>query len=150
MLHLTPDFNTLRKDNCKTRRKTFRLWDLARLILESWRYIYLFSYQRWQRSCWTSASTTRRARISWSPTSPWALTLSLWTMRTHAHTGGKTTTMLMILVSLLWSAPAQTVGQTIRTPAIWDAIALIMTSLWYILQQPIRRTTSYGLWSFPI
>ena len=29
----------------------------------------------------------------------------------------------------LWSAPEQTVEQTIVTPMIWDAIALIMTSL---------------------
>ena len=29
----------------------------------------------------------------------------------------------------LWSAPEQTVDQTIETPVIWDAIALIMTSL---------------------
>ena len=30
---------------------------------------------------------------------------------------------------LLWSAPEQTVEQSIETPVIWDAIALIMTSL---------------------
>ena len=30
----------------------------------------------------------------------------------------------------LWSAPEQTVQQTIETPMICDAIALIMTSLW--------------------
>ena len=29
----------------------------------------------------------------------------------------------------LWSAPEQTVGQTIKTLVIWDAIALIMTSM---------------------
>ena len=29
----------------------------------------------------------------------------------------------------LWSAPEQTVEQTIVTPVIWDAIAPIMTSL---------------------
>ena len=29
----------------------------------------------------------------------------------------------------LWSAPEKTVKQTIETPVIWDAIALIMTSL---------------------
>ena len=33
------------------------------------------------------------------------------------------------LSCFLWSAPEQTVGQTIETPVIWDAIALIMTSL---------------------
>ena len=30
---------------------------------------------------------------------------------------------------VLWSAPEQTVEQTIETPLIWDAISLIMTSL---------------------
>ena len=30
-----------------------------------------------------------------------------------------------------WSAPEQTVEQSIVMPVIWDAIALIMTSLWY-------------------
>ena len=29
----------------------------------------------------------------------------------------------------LWSAPEQTVGQTIETPVLWDAIVLIMASL---------------------
>ena len=29
----------------------------------------------------------------------------------------------------LWSAPEQTVDQTIDTPVIWDTIVLIMTSL---------------------
>ena len=32
------------------------------------------------------------------------------------------------LWSLLWSAPEQTVEQTIETPVIWNAIALIMTA----------------------
>ena len=31
--------------------------------------------------------------------------------------------------SFLWSAPEKTVEQTMETPVIWDAIALIMTSL---------------------
>ena len=30
---------------------------------------------------------------------------------------------------IFWSAPGQTVEQTIETPVIWDTIALIMTSL---------------------
>ena len=30
---------------------------------------------------------------------------------------------------LLWSAPEQTIQQTIETPVIWDSIALIMMSL---------------------
>ena len=31
----------------------------------------------------------------------------------------------------LWSAPEQTADQTIKTPVIWEAIALIMTSLYW-------------------
>ena len=37
----------------------------------------------------------------------------------------------------LWSVPEQTVEQTIETPVIWDAIALIMTSL--------QRIRSHGI-----
>ena len=33
------------------------------------------------------------------------------------------------LWGFLWSVPQQTVEQTIKTPVIWDAIALMMTSL---------------------
>ena len=29
----------------------------------------------------------------------------------------------------LWSAPEQTIDQTIETPVIWDAISLIMASM---------------------
>ena len=35
----------------------------------------------------------------------------------------------MELWYFLWSAPEQTVEQTMETPVIWDAISLIMTSL---------------------
>ena len=38
ILDFTPGFNELGKDNCKTRRETFKFWDLVRLILEVWRY----------------------------------------------------------------------------------------------------------------
>ena len=34
------------------------------------------------------------------------------------------------LLCSLWSAPDQTAEQIIETPVIWDAIALIMTSLY--------------------
>ena len=37
IIDLTPGFNGLDKDNCKTRRETFRFWYLVRLILEVWR-----------------------------------------------------------------------------------------------------------------
>ena len=39
ILDLTPHFSGLDKDNDKTRRETFKFWDLMRLILEIWRYI---------------------------------------------------------------------------------------------------------------
>ena len=45
-------------------------------------------------------------------------------------TGYHTKTSDAELWCFLWSAPQQTVEQTIETPVIWDAIALIMTSLW--------------------
>ena len=35
MLHLTPGFNRLCKDNCKTQWETFEFWNLVRLILDS-------------------------------------------------------------------------------------------------------------------
>ena len=38
ILDLTPGFIELGKDNCKTKRETFRFWDLVRLILEILRY----------------------------------------------------------------------------------------------------------------
>ena len=38
-LDLTPGFNGLGKDNCKTRRETFKFWDLVRLIQEVLRYL---------------------------------------------------------------------------------------------------------------
>ena len=35
-------FNELDKDNnCKTRQDTFKFWELARLLLETWRYSLL-------------------------------------------------------------------------------------------------------------
>ena len=48
---------------------------------------------------------------------------------------------------LLWTAPEQTVKQTIKTPMIWDAIALIMTSLFlemHIAQEHICCPWSNG------
>ena len=37
IIDFTLGFNKLRKDNCKTRRATFKFWNLVRLILEIWR-----------------------------------------------------------------------------------------------------------------
>ena len=41
ILDLTPGFNGLGKDNCKTRWETFQFWDLVQLILEVWQYVPL-------------------------------------------------------------------------------------------------------------
>ena len=35
----------------------------------------------------------------------------------------------------LWSAPEQTAEQTIKTPVMWDAIPLMMKSLWWLYTQ---------------
>ena len=44
----------------------------------------------------------------------------------------------------LWSAPEQTVEQTIETPVIWDAIALIITSVYYeVYYSALRRADGY-------
>ena len=42
ILDLTHGFNGLGKDNCKTRRETFKFWDLRRLILERFDEIVLW------------------------------------------------------------------------------------------------------------
>ena len=41
--YLTPGFNGLGKDNCKTRRETLKFLDTVRLILEVWRYFIFLS-----------------------------------------------------------------------------------------------------------
>ena len=41
ILDLTPGFSGLGKDNCKTRRETYKFWDLVHFILKVWRYISL-------------------------------------------------------------------------------------------------------------
>ena len=39
ILDLTPSFNELGKDGCKTRRELFKFWDSVHLILETLQYI---------------------------------------------------------------------------------------------------------------
>ena len=39
--YITPGFNGLGKDNCKTRRETFMFGDWVRLMLENWQYYFL-------------------------------------------------------------------------------------------------------------
>ena len=40
ILYITPGFNGLVKDNCKTRQESFKFWDLVHLILENLRYVH--------------------------------------------------------------------------------------------------------------
>ena len=49
-----------------------------------------------------------------------------------------------VALMFLWSAPVQTVLQTIETPVIWDAIALIMTSLWWAMGEWLYTIDEYG------
>ena len=53
ILDLTPSFNGLGKDNCKTRPEIFKFWDLVCLILEVWRY----SSIHWVPACCTQILT---------------------------------------------------------------------------------------------
>ena len=46
-LDLTPGFNGLDKDNCKTRRESSKFWDVMHLILEILRYMSMY----WQNIC---------------------------------------------------------------------------------------------------
>ena len=39
ILDLTPGFNGLDKDNCKTGWETFKFWDSVHLVLEVWQYV---------------------------------------------------------------------------------------------------------------
>ena len=40
IIDLTPGFSGLGKDNCKTRRETFKFWDLVHLVLEILQHYY--------------------------------------------------------------------------------------------------------------
>ena len=42
ILDLTSGFKGFGKDNHKTIRESFKCWDLVRLMLETWRYIYIY------------------------------------------------------------------------------------------------------------
>ena len=57
ILHLTPDFNGLGKDNCNTTRETVKFWDLVRLILEVLRYADILSIEPWGTNYWQWATT---------------------------------------------------------------------------------------------
>ena len=50
ILNLTPGFNGLGKDNCKTSRETLMFGDWVRLILENWRYINKKTYEQKQKT----------------------------------------------------------------------------------------------------
>ena len=46
ILDLTPGFIGLGKDNCKTRRATFKFWDLVRFILKIYGTLFLLCWAR--------------------------------------------------------------------------------------------------------
>ena len=55
ILDFTPGFDGLVKANCKTRRETFKFWNLMRLLIEMWRYVIkhtvtMHQYLSWQFS----------------------------------------------------------------------------------------------------
>ena len=50
ILYLTPAFNRLHKDNCKTRWETFKFQALVLLILEAWQYKCSEFRQKWMSS----------------------------------------------------------------------------------------------------
>ena len=54
----------------------------------------------------------------------------------------------------IWCSPQQTVEQTIETPMIWGAMALIVTSLWWRCNILLRCNGSYWEyamhWKLPI
>ena len=58
ILNLTPGFNKLHKDNCKTRRETFKF--LVRFILEIWRYVTKASFVGTMVSPWSTGSVCIR------------------------------------------------------------------------------------------
>ena len=76
----------------------------------TWKWLHLFSYMM------TSSNGNICVLLALYEES----TLHRWIPRSDAE-----------LLCILWSAPEQTVEQTLETLVIWDAIALIMTSLWY-------------------
>ena len=62
ILNLTPGCNELGKGKCKTRRETFRVWDLVRFILEVWLYIWFVAarnslWRKYRHACSCKYST---------------------------------------------------------------------------------------------
>ena len=64
ILYLTPGFNRLGKDKCKTRRESFTFWDLVCLILVI--KIYWCLIFRWVAETWHGSRTVYSATaLSW-------------------------------------------------------------------------------------
>ena len=62
-IDLTPGFNGLGKDNCKTRQETFKFWDLVCLILEILRYFYVSN--TWNFMLWSGNFIWPRVWTPW-------------------------------------------------------------------------------------
>ena len=92
ILELTPGFIGLGKDNCKTRRETFKFGDLVRLILEILRYLQSTHREDnncptlhfWYHNCWWPGDTRRQGISSHGvdPVWTWYSIGSTWRFHT--------------------------------------------------------------------
>ena len=57
-------FNGLGKDNCKTRRETFKFWNLVSFLLEIWQYVLLFHEECCQLSAMSQLWGTAKIYIN--------------------------------------------------------------------------------------
>ena len=118
-------------------------WIVFSLVSEIYR-CYLLRYLVAQWSCTSLIPVVRRyPAIAWADI--WIYESAWWRHQMeifsalHAFCAGnslvtgelptQTKASDAELWSFLWSAPDQTVEQAMATPVIWDAIALIMTSM---------------------
>ena len=73
----------------------------------------------------------------------YALFPSLWGESTGHRWIPLTKASKAELWCLFWSAPVQRLGQTIKTPVIWEAITPIVTLLWWAEQATIYHWNRY-------
>ena len=76
ILVLTPGFNRLGKDNCKTRRETFKFPDLVHLTLEFWQYLFyhpsilmtktVYSWHIGYAICWKATAYYEKSNDFWT------------------------------------------------------------------------------------
>ena len=100
------------------------------LIIRKWRIIFIWrsTFHVSQRSCTVILRNTRKH----DDIIIWKHFPRYWTFVRGIHRSPVDSPHKASVAEhwwLLWSAPEQTVEQTIGTPVIWDAIAFIMVSL---------------------